>query len=208
MFNFKNGEFENTRQGYLFSYVQMIFNQFKRLALIETDKSEPEGFRKFTHEYEKKAESLECKVLCILSTALFLEAYIFDYCARKKSASFFKKYLDKLDPVAKWVITTRLLLTEGISEDDEVIERLNKLFKTRNELVHHKTKNSEDFMSSPEIPEELEPIRCIRIIQDLLKKLLELDNEEQFADYVLSHLGSWAYHSSKDPKFYPIPWEA
>ena len=103
MFNIKNGEFENTRQGYLFGYAQMIFNQVKRLALIEMDKEEPEGFRKFTHEYEKKSEMLECKVLCVLITTLFLESYIFDFCARKKSASYFKKYLDKLDPVAKWI---------------------------------------------------------------------------------------------------------
>ena len=211
MFDFKDGNFENNRQGYLFSYSQMIFNQARRLMIIDINpdkKKEPEGFRKFTYQYEKEAKKKECKMLCVLTSALFVEAYIFDYCARKKSANYFSKYLDKLDPVSKWIITTKLLCYPGIEEGSDIIRKLNSLFTFRNKLVHHKTKSSTEFMGTPEFPEELSPLKCITIIKELLEILIILDPNEQFAGFVLSHFKSWIKNTSKNPEMYPILWEA
>lgn len=208
MFEQGKGGIEKMRKGHLFTYLQIIFNQFRRFANIEADTSEPEGFRRFTHEFEKKAELLECKILAALMTAFFFEAYIYDYGARKKSAKFIGKYLDKLDPVSKWIIISKLFSSPGLDEGDEVMERLKKLFSLRNSLAHHKTKESNEFMSSPDFLEEFLPHHCLKLIIDMMQKLKEIDPEEEFANFVLDHIKSWINYISKNSNLYPLLWEA
>jgi hypothetical protein len=125
-----------SRQGYLFAYAQIVFNQVRRHANLTTDREEfarerehlrgrvqstngppdpnetPLGWRTFTREYELQAEELEIRSLAVVMTALFLEAYIFDYCARRESATFARKYVDQLDPIAKWVLIPRLRMRD------------------------------------------------------------------------------------------------
>src|SRR5436853_593067 len=98
MFELTPDGLTKSRQGYLFTYAQMAFNQLRRFANLEESAEAPEGWRKYTILHEREAEFLECRVLAVLATSLFLEAYIFDYCARKESGTFADKYLDKLDP--------------------------------------------------------------------------------------------------------------
>ena len=50
----------------------------------------------------------------LFRAALFLESYIFDYCARRESGTFARKYVDRLDPVAKWIIIPRLIVPPGL----------------------------------------------------------------------------------------------
>ena len=199
---------EKNREGYLFTYLQIIFNQFRRFANIQANNSKPEDFRKFTVEFEKKAELLECKILAALMTALFFEAYIYDYGARKKSANYITKYLDKLDPVSKWIIIPKLIVPPGLDESDEIFERLRKLFSLRNELAHHKTKESNEFMATRDFPDEFLPHLCIKLILDVMKKLKKLDNSEEFANLINDHIGSWITHISKNSDLYPLLWEA
>src|SRR3990172_1244941 len=109
-----------SRQGYLFAYAQIAFNQLRRHVNLREAKAEferdreklrerilssevplepsdvPLGWRTFTQEFELEAEDLEIRILAVLSTTLFLEAYIYDYCARRESATFASKYLDRL----------------------------------------------------------------------------------------------------------------
>ena len=199
---------EKHREGYLFSYLQIIFNQFRRYANIEADNSEPENYRKFTIEFEKKAELLECKILAALMTALFFEAYIYDYGARKKSANYITKYLDKLDPVSKWIVVTKLIAPPGLDESDEIFGRLRKLFSLRNELAHHKTKESNEYMATRDFPDDFLPHLCIKLIIDVMKKLKELDDSEEFANLISDHIESWISYISKNSNLYPLLWEA
>jgi len=208
MFQLKADGLTESRQGYLFTYVQIVFNQSRRFMVLMGEPPEDEGWMKYTQTFQRDAERLECRVLAVVSAALFLEAYIYDYGARRGSASFVDKYLDKLDPLAKWVIMPRLIAPPGLEQDDEVFERLRKLFKLRNDLVHHKTKVAEDFASPPEFPKDLEPYHCVRLVPDMLLKLRAADPEDQFAEFVLRHIDSWITYASKDSRFYPIIWEA
>jgi hypothetical protein len=207
MFQLKPDGLTETRQGYLFTYAQITFNQSRRFVNLMGNTETYEGWMKYTQSFQVEAERLECRIVAVLSAALFLEAYIFDYGARRESASFVDKYLDKLDPVAKWVIVPRLVAPPGLSRDDEVFERLRRLFKLRNDLVHHKTKSGEDFLSPPEFPPNMEPYYCVKLIQDMLLRLKAADPEDQFADFVLRHIDSWIKYASKDSRFYPIIWE-
>lgn len=197
-----------SRQGYLFAYAQIVFNQSRRFIVLLGDPPTYEGWMKYTQTFQIDAERLECRILAALSAALFLEAYIYDYGARRSSANFVDKYLDKLDPVAKWVLVPRLFAPPGISQDDDIFRRLRELFKLRNDLVHHKTKTGGHFDSPPEFPSDFEPYHCVKLIQDVLLKIRAVDPEDHFADFVLRHIDSWITYSSKDSRFYPILWEA
>jgi len=208
MFDLKPDGLTKSRQGYLFTYAQIAFNQFRRFANLQHFHDDPQGWRKFTIDFEREAELLECRILAVLSTALFLEAYIYDYGARRESGSYVEKYLDKLDPVAKWVVIPRLAAPPGLERGDNIFERLRKLFKLRNDLVHHKTKEAENFTSPPKFPNDLQPNNCITLICDILTNLREVDPSDEFADFVLRHIQSWFKYCSKDSRFYPILWEA
>jgi|GEM_PF-6053103 len=197
----------DVRSGLLFNYLQMVFNQFKRKFNIEHLEEKPEeGFRKFTYDFERQNELIECNVVCVLMTALFFEAYIYDYCVRKKSSSYFKKYLDKLDPVAKWVIGTKLFSPIAMNEDSHHLDFLRKIFKARNELVHHKTKDSNTEGYS--IDAKLYPEHCLKFIRDFAIEMKRIDPDDIFADMVKRHLESWMSYFAKDPSMYPLLWEA
>jgi hypothetical protein len=197
-----------THGNYLFVYAQIAFNQLRRFANIESPASLPEGWRKYTADSERSFELTECRVLSVLATALFIEAYAFDYCARKRSASFAKTYLDKLDTPAKWIVTTQLLCPPGLDPGNELFERLKKLFGFRNKLVHYKTKKGESVYRPPEFPQELHPSKNLNLIIDILSELKRLDaSEESSADLYLRHIESWFKYCAKDRRFYPIPWE-
>ncbi len=208
MFEIDKENITKTREGYLFVYAQICFNQVKRYANLLEFGKEGEGFRQFTANIELEAEILECKISCVLSTALFFEAYAFDYCARKSSATYTQKYLDKLDPISKWVIGTKLFCDEGLDQGNEIIERLKKLFKLRNNLVHHKTKEGDNYDQPPPFPDEFTPEKCIKLLSDFLLYLKTTDPSEDFADFVQDHIQSWFKYTAQDCDFYPILWEA
>ncbi len=221
-----------SRQGYLFAYAQISFNQLRRYANLQIAAQEheahmkqirarikagdvptgsemaPDGWRSFTREFELQAEQLECRILAVLSAALFLEAYIFDYCARRESGKFASKYIDRLDPVAKWIIVPRLIVPPGLDQSLELFERLGKLFRLRNELVHHKTKAAPVLSEPPVFPDDMQPGDCTRLLCDVLRALQAVDPQDDFGAFVLRHVSSWAHYASKNRGFYPILWEA
>jgi hypothetical protein len=200
-------EHENSRRGYLFSYAQIVFNQFVRDARLANDDTTPDTFRQFTIHMERPAERLECHLTAVVFSSLFFEAYIFDYASRRLSASYAEKYLDKLDVVAKWVVVTRLVKAPGLDAGLEVFGRLKGLVALRNRLVHHKT-SSGDMYPPPEIPEAFLPWMCVDLIGTMMKLLHTHDDSEEFARFVNRHLGSWLTHVQIDPHLYPIIWNA
>ena len=232
MFELDQAGISRSRQGYVFAYAQIAFNQFRRFVNLEetvrrnanernelrerTARGENlpggelvrKGWRTFTLEFEQEAEQLECKILAVVTTAFFLEAFINDYCARRESATFARKYVGKLDPVAKWVVIPRMLAPPGIDPGQEVFERLRRLFRLRNDLVHHMTKEGGELASPPEFPPDMHPANCIQLVVDLLRALLAVDSKEQFGGFVLRHLSSWMKYGARDRRFYPILWEA
>ncbi|MEW5929772.1 MAG: hypothetical protein AB1941_20140 [Gemmatimonadota bacterium] len=208
MFQLTPDGLTQSRQGYLFTYMQVVFNQSRRFINLMGEPPEYEGWMKYTQRFQIEAERLECRILAVVTSALFLESYIFDYGARRESATFVDKYLDKLDPVSKWIIIPRLIAPPGMNREDEVFERLRRLFKLRNDLVHHKTKAAENFTSPPDFPSDMEPFHCVKLVQDLLVNLHRVDPADEFAAFVLRHIDSWITYTSNDSRFYPILWEA
>jgi hypothetical protein len=201
-----SSEFPDSRQGHLFTYIQIVFNQFTRWARLQDidESNRPKAFPRFaTWEQEIEGETRETRVMAIVSASLFLEAFIYDYIARKQSANLAQR-LDKLDPLNKWLIATQMLCAPGISTDSKVYERITKLFKLRNQLVHHKSKAEGSVFDMPELPEDFLLGDCLDTIGLTLKLLSDLDPEEDVASLLLRHIKAWFEVAKQNPDFYPV----
>ncbi|MHA2826506.1 hypothetical protein [Vibrio harveyi] len=138
-------------------------------------------------------------------TGMFLEAFIFDYAARKESINYAETYLDKLDPVSKWVVITRLFNEKGLNVSGTAVQSIKKAFKIRNNLAHNKSKkfpgmdpdNIEKFFNQAP-PERLTPTECVKTLHVVLKELTTLDCEEIYGLQLLAKIEATL-------KMYPYP---
>jgi hypothetical protein len=81
-------------------------------------------------------------VVIIIFSAFTLEAYIYDYAARKLSDSYVHKYLDKLDVVSKWIIIPHLVTGKPFPVGTRGIELLRDLTRERNSIAHSKSSDA------------------------------------------------------------------
>lgn len=77
--------------------------------------------------------------VAIIFAAAAAEAYIYDYGARGTSDTFMKKYVDRLDLPAKWVVVPQLVKGQPFPRERQGFELLGKLVKARDHLVHFKS---------------------------------------------------------------------
>ncbi len=76
--------------------------------------------------------------ISIVFSALACEAFIFDYGVEYLGKNYMSKYLDRLDPVAKWVVVPMVATGFQLNRDSEAFNALIRLTRMRNELVHAK----------------------------------------------------------------------
>jgi len=88
-------------------------------------------------EYSIKLDN-SC-IQTIIFSALAVEAFIYDYGARKTSDSFVQNYLDKLDLVSKWVVVPQMVTGKDFPRDRSGFKLLRELVRNRNSLIHHKS---------------------------------------------------------------------
>ena len=112
-----------------------------QLQVIEEKISAPgDGDKEKEFELMKlEGEINKCISIVIVFSAIAVEAYIYDYVSRNLSDAFVKNYLDKLDPVSKWVIIPRLVIGKELPREHRWFDILKKLIKQRNRLVHEKS---------------------------------------------------------------------
>jgi hypothetical protein len=124
------------------NFQKLIKLESQRLAVEEKiSKLEKEDEKLYIqHELDKfEIETGKYVAIVIVFSAITVEAYIYDYAARHLSDAFVKNYLDKLDPVSKWVIIPPLVTGKELSRKKRWFELLNKLIKQRNNIIHHKS---------------------------------------------------------------------
>jgi hypothetical protein len=125
----------------------------------------------------------QCRDIVIVFSHLFMEAVIYDYGATNTSDSFMKKYVDKLDFLAKWVLIPRLVTGTSFPTDSQAFELMNKLKKARNDLVHFKTKKSPSNADSLQETESwfeggMEVKECFDCMSEALKELYKLGEQK------------------------------
>lgn len=81
----------------------------------------------------------DAAIKTIVFSGMCVEAAAFDFAAIHLSDSYARQYLDKLDPVAKWVIVLPLVCGHSLKLDGPAINFLRTLIRCRNELVHQKS---------------------------------------------------------------------
>lgn len=135
---------ERQNQTHLF-YIQLYdnyFNQYNEVASqIEYAKETSDLPNGFKTAVALNTRYNELGLLTPLFAAMFLEAYMYDFAARNLSDSYVKKHLDSLDLISKILLVPNLLFEQTISKDGAWHEPIKNLVKTRNNLMHSKSKN-------------------------------------------------------------------
>jgi len=79
-------------------------------------------------------------MVSVIFSALTLEAFINNYAIEHFSKSYLENHLDKLSAVSKWIVIPKLKTGDEVNTDGQPYEKLKKLFKLRDKLVHYKTR--------------------------------------------------------------------
>lgn len=74
-------------------------------------------------------------VIPIVFAAMCLEAFLYDYGAKHRSANYVRSHIDKLDVPSKLVVLTELITGKSFPTTSQAYERLKRLIKDRNNLV-------------------------------------------------------------------------
>lgn len=185
----KTGEgYELARFGELPAFISIICEQYKVYSNFihkrpDLDSLEPEEVIRLNQQ------QIDPLYVSTIFSAMFLEAYIFDYGARKSSGAYIKNYIDKLDPPSKWIIVTKLFNKKGIESYSQCFELIKKLFKIRNNLAHNKSKEFEgiDRLSEKRL-EILKPIDCVNLLIKVMEELVNIDSDELYAKQTIDKL--------------------
>lgn len=76
--------------------------------------------------------------VAVVFSGMAIESFVNALGARELSGAYFKNYLDKLDLTAKWVVVPALTGNTPLDRDGQLFERLKRLVRDRNALVHSK----------------------------------------------------------------------
>jgi hypothetical protein len=138
--------------------------------------------------FETEKELAKLSIIVIVFSAMATEAYIYDYAARHLGDNFVKAHLDKLDVISKWVIIPELITGKEMPRHENWRERLAKLIKVRNSIIHHKSSeppavlvDAEKYLKrlSDETELTYETARqSITLLGVLADKIIEIDPEE------------------------------
>ena len=179
---------ELTRFGDLAIFLDILCEQYKVYSDFlnkrpSLDELNPEDIIRLNHH------QIDPLYISTIFSAMFLEAYIYDYGARKSSASYIDKYIDKLDPPAKWIIVTKLFNNSGMESSSLVFQQIKQLFRFRNSLAHSKSKEFNGLESLKDrVSNILKPSECVNLIINIMNELLLFDPEELYAKMVVNRL--------------------
>jgi len=143
------------------------------------------------NRYQEQSEQLI--VAPIISAALTLEAFSFDYAATHLGDSFVKNHIEKLEVPSRFVIATKLITGKDFPVDGQVYENMKKLVKLRNKLVHFKSRKIDmsnrttdsDFIQP--LYEEMRELvhSSTNMLRELCKILDSMHSEKTYYEYSL-----------------------
>lgn len=131
--------------------------------------------------HEKEANIDKNCVIAITFSAMSLEAFIYDYAAIVLGDEYVKKYIDKLDVVAKWVIVPKMITGKELPRHKHCFELLKQTIKLRNEFVHSKSRKYSEEIAS-ELIDKYGTEQMISYSVDAIKAIEELAFEMDLLD--------------------------
>ena len=147
-----------------------------------------------------REKTSRCAAITIIFSAIAIEAHIYDYAARHFSDSFVKDYLDKLDPVSKWVIIPRLVTGKELPRKHKWFNLLKNLIKERNSIIHSKSSEPPSSPTPEKIKDYLRKLndsepntvniakQSIQLLDLLIREISKIDPEE--TPWIKGHLSS------------------
>lgn len=117
----------------VYSELDAATHQWKTASCDEIDAA----LEKHQEHYEKREQAA---VIGITFAAMCLEAFFYDYAASNLGDGFAEEHLDKLDLSSKLLIIPRLVTGKTIDKSSHVFEKVKRLTKDRNYLVHFKSR--------------------------------------------------------------------
>ena len=129
----------------------------------------------------EEARDQSC-IIAVVFTAMYFEAFIYDYAASCLGDKYSKDHLDKLDFISKWLVIPKIVTGKEISKSGQAYESLKRLHKDRNSLVHLKSRemnfDSEAMVSylkarEQDIQETTK--NCRKALKHVIQELLVID---------------------------------
>ena len=126
----------------------------------------------------KNAAIQRSAMVSVIFSALTAEAFINNYAIERFSRSYFDNHLDKLSPVSKWIVIPKLVTGNEIDTDGQPYERLKKLFKLRDKLVHYKTKKKKvsEMVEDEDWVTENHSVDALLAVESILGELSKIDS--------------------------------
>jgi hypothetical protein len=194
---------ENVRNSVISVFSEITRENHHRLTTLEAqenafEKEPGESQSEFDEDktgfYNLQNEIFKSAITVIVFSATMLEAYIYDYASRNLTDSFVQNFLDKLDPVSKWVVIPKLITGKELPRDHRWFGLLKRLFQQRNSLAHYKSSSPppkpEDAKAyfRKMVQKETEMVttarEAIELIALLLDEIKDLDAEEYIWAYL------------------------
>lgn len=98
----------------------------------------------------------ECCYIACVFTAMYFEAFIYDYAASCLGDQYVKDHIDKMDFMSKWLVVPRLIVGKQIDKEKRAYMALKQIHKDRNALVHLKSRDiSLNSLNSDEMADSL-----------------------------------------------------
>lgn len=129
----------------------------------------------------QEARDQSC-IISVVFTAMYFEAFIYDYAASCLGDNYSKDHLDKLDLISKWLVIPKLITGKEISKSGQAYESLKRLNKDRNSLVHLKSRKinfgNKEIVNYPELQEvdlQNSTKNCRKALKYVIDELLVID---------------------------------
>lgn len=121
-------------------------------------------------------------IVSVVFTAMYFEAFIYDYAASCLGDNYAKDHLDKLDFISKWLVIPRLITGKELSKEGQAYQCLKRLHKDRNSLVHLKSRelvfNNDEmvkYLQDREIDIQESVGNCRSALKHVISELLVID---------------------------------
>jgi hypothetical protein len=106
----------------------------------EEEGPERAAWELWLHEHTKlQTRADEHATIAIIFSCAACELYINDAAARLLGHTYFKKHIDRLDLLSKWVVAPRLICGHQVDRGGRAYELLKQLVGVRNDLMHPKS---------------------------------------------------------------------